>query len=228
MRGLLRPLRLFIALSVTLLVPVAAAAQAGAAPSGERIFDALGIREGLTVCEVGAGSGSLSLAAAKIVGPTGRVYTSELGEARVQKLRDAVEASGLQHVTVVAGDAGKTNFPDGSCDALFMRDVYHHFTNPAAMNAAIHAAVRPGARVAIVDFTPPGEEAAPPERARDGSHGVMPETVVREMEAAGFEAVSSDSGGRWFLVVLAKKGAASSPGKDAALMSAAEQAQRPA
>lgn len=207
-------LRLLVALFITVLVPADTAAQAGAAPSSEKLFEALGIREGLTVCEVGAGSGSLSLAAAKIVGSTGRVYTSELGEARVRRLRDAVAASGLQHVTVVAGEAESTNFPDQACDALFMRDVYHHFTQPAAMNGAVHAALKAGGRVAVVDFRPPGGDAAPAERARNGTHGVLPDTVVREMEAAGFEPVSTESGGRWFMVVLAKKGAASFPQKE--------------
>jgi ubiquinone/menaquinone biosynthesis C-methylase UbiE len=206
-----RPL---VALFITVLVPSAAAAQAGAAPSAETLFAALGIREGQTVCEVGAGSGSLSIAAAKIVGSTGRVYTSELGETRVQKLRAAVAASGLQQVTVVAGEAEGTNFPDQACDALFMRDVYHHFTDPAAMNAAVHAALKSGGRVAVVDFRPPGEDAAPAERAKNGTHGVLPDTVVREMEAAGFEPVSTESGGRWFMVVLAKKGAASFSGNE--------------
>jgi ubiquinone/menaquinone biosynthesis C-methylase UbiE len=154
-------MRRILALLVTLLVPVPVAAQSEAAPSAEKIFEALAVREGGTACEVGAGIGTLSIAAAKAVGTSGRVFTSELGEGRVEKLRAAVGASGLAHITVVAGDAEKTNFPDAVCDALFMRDVYHHFTSPARMNVAIHAALKPGGRVAIVDFTPPGEEAAP-------------------------------------------------------------------
>ncbi len=77
-------------------------------------------------------------------------------------------------------------------------------TSPARINAAIHAALKPGAKVAIVDFTPPGEETAPADRAKDGMHGVLPETIEREMKDAGFEAVSSDRGQRWFVVALSK------------------------
>jgi precorrin-6B methylase 2 len=204
MRSTLQFPRLLVALFVTALAPPAVLAQQSAAPSTEKIFEVIGVREGSTVCEIGAGAGTLSLAAAKAVGANGRVFTSELGESRVQKLRAAVEASGLARVTVVAGDVDTTNFPDEACDALFMRDVYHHFTNPARINTAIHTALKPGARVAVVDFVPPGEEAAPADRAKDGRHGVYPETVERELKDAGFESVSSERGQRWFVVVLSK------------------------
>jgi ubiquinone/menaquinone biosynthesis C-methylase UbiE len=195
---------ILITLFVTLAALAVALAQPWSSPSAETIFDAIGVREGLTVCEIGAGDGDLSIAAAKRVGSEGRVLTSELGESRIQKLRAAVEASGLATITVVAGDEEKTNFPDGACDALFMRDVYHHFTSPARMNASIAAALKSGARAAIVDFTPPGDEAAPGSRAGDGRHGVYPETVGSEMKAAGFDVVSSGRGKRWFMVVLSK------------------------
>jgi predicted methyltransferase len=120
-------------------------------------------------------------------------------------LRDKVAGSGLERITVVAGEASGTGFPAEGCDGLFLRDVYHHFTEPGAMNASIFAALKPGGRAAVVDFTPPREAAAPADRAKDGSHGVMPDTVVRELKEAGFEVVSKEApGGRWFLVVVSK------------------------
>jgi ubiquinone/menaquinone biosynthesis C-methylase UbiE len=195
---------IFITVFVTLAALAVALAQPWSSPSAEAVFDAIGVREGASVCEIGAGDGELSLAAAGRVGPDGRVFTSELGDSRLQKLRDAVEASGLTTVTVVAGNAERTNFPDGVCDALFMRDVYHHIANPTRMNSSIAAALKPGARVAVVDFTPPGEEGDAGNRDGDGRHGVHPETVASEMKAAGFDVVSSDRGTRWFMVVLAK------------------------
>jgi ubiquinone/menaquinone biosynthesis C-methylase UbiE len=195
---------IFITLFVTLAALASALAQPWASPSTEKIFEAIGAREGATVCEIGAGDGELSIAAAKRVGTTGRVLSSELGEGRLQTLRAAVEASGLTTISVVAGNADRTNFPDGACDALFMRDVYHHFVDPARMNASIVSALKPDARAAIVDFTPPGDDGAPGDRDKDGRHGVHPETVASEMKAAGFDVVSSDRGTRWFLVVVAK------------------------
>jgi ubiquinone/menaquinone biosynthesis C-methylase UbiE len=195
-------------LAVALFVISSAVQAQGGSVATEKIFEALGLRAGLAVCEIGAGDGELSLAAARLVGPEGRVYTSELGDERVKSLQDRVAASGLAQVTVVAGDPVKTNFPDGACGALFMRNVYHHFADPAAMNASIAAALQPGARLAVVDFAPPGEEAGrPADRSRDGTHGISAESVSRELAAAGFEPVATEAGaGRWFLVVVRKPG----------------------
>ena len=195
----------FLALLWSLSVPAQGQGASTIAPA--RIFEALGAKEGMTVCEIGAGSGELSVAVAKLVGESGRVFTSELGDERVKILQANIKKSGLAHITVVAGDAGKTNFPDAACDALFMRNVYHHFADPAAMNRSIAAALKPGARYAVVDFTPPpgGEAKDPADRAKDGSHGIGPDAVSRELKEAGFEAVTADtSGQRWFMVVVTK------------------------
>ena len=199
--------RTWVLLLVTLLIPILAHAQRSAAGvSSQGIFEAIGVKADATVCEVGAGDGELTIAAARIVGPRGRVLSSELGDARVKTLQEKAHTSGLAQVTVVTGDATRTNFPDGACDALFMRDVYHHFTDPAAMNSSMLAALKPGARLAIVDFTPPGAEATcPVDRSKDGMHGVLPATVTRELREAGFESTESGvSGQRWFMVVASK------------------------
>jgi ubiquinone/menaquinone biosynthesis C-methylase UbiE len=190
---------------VTLLVPVALHGTQSNEPEADRIFAALGLTEGSTACEIGAGSGALSIAAARVVGPAGRVYTNELGDSRVNTLKKKVTDSGLGHIEVVTGSVTGTNFPDGACDGLFMRDVYHHFTDPAAMNTAIVRALKPGGRVAVVDFTPPGKEGdTPADRARDGTHGTTPDTVTREMEQAGLRRLSAENGGRWFVVVFGR------------------------
>jgi ubiquinone/menaquinone biosynthesis C-methylase UbiE len=192
-------------LLVTLLVPLAASAQ-GTGITNRQILDAIGARDGGTVCEIGAGDGELTLAAARIVGPAGRVYTSELGDDRLKALGEKIARSDLAQITVVAGDTNKTNFPDSGCDALFMRNVYHHFADPGAMNASIAAALKPGARLAVVDFTPPPGSGAtcPADRGKDGTHGITMEALVRELKDAGFEAVSSASVNRAIMVVASK------------------------
>jgi ubiquinone/menaquinone biosynthesis C-methylase UbiE len=191
---------------VTLLVPIIAIAQQSGAIETGRIFEAIQVREGATVCEIGAGDGELAIAAAKAVGPSGHVYASELGDERIRALREKTAAATLPQITVVAGDPVRTNFPDAACDALFMRNVYHHFGDPARMDASIFAALKPGGRLAIIDFTPPGKEAAAAaDRGKDGMHGVTADTVSRELKEAGFEPVASETGSqRWFMVVVAK------------------------
>jgi len=176
------------------------------AVSAEKLFAAIDLHEGSTVCEVGAGDGKMSLKAARLVGPQGHVYTNELGDSKAGKLRDKITAAGLTHVTVVTGEATRTNFPETTCDALYLRDVYHHFSDPAAMNRSMAASLKPGGRIAVVDLRPPGKEAdQPADRGKDGMHGVTADTVSRELKEAGFEPVSGPaSGNRWFVVVFAK------------------------
>jgi len=99
----------------------------------------------------------------------------------------------------------ETNFPEGCCDAIFMRNVYHHFGDPPAMNGSLLKSLKPGGRLAVIDFTPPpqpnGGENPPGHRAEDNHHGVTAATVERELKAAGFEIVASTTEDRGIRVV---------------------------
>ena len=199
--------RVLVTLFVPLIVAGPSQARQGASTvATKRIFEALHARADSTICEMGAGNGELSLEAARRVGPAGHVYASELGDDRVRTLRERVASSRLSQITVVAGDPVQTNFPPAACDALFMRNVYHHFADPAAMTASIAAALKPGGLVAVVDFRPPGNEAtSPADRDNDGTHGVTADTVTRELQAAGFVPLTTERGTeRWYMVVAAK------------------------
>jgi predicted methyltransferase len=172
-----------------------------------KLIDVLQLKPGSIVAEIGAGGGELTLALARHVGPSGRVYTSELGADRLTKLRGVVEKSGLAQVQVIEGQEAHANLPEGCCDAVFMRNVYHHFADPATMNASFLKALKPGGRVAVIDFAPRrgGAIAPPGERGGNESHGVSVDVVSNELKAAGFEIVASeDRGERWFLVVASR------------------------
>ena len=196
------------ALMTGLLLTLTAGISGLAAPtqaSPEKIFEAARLKAGQTVCEIGAGVGDLSLAAARAVGTEGRVFANEL-EWRLPALRIRIADRNLSTITVVTGEPTKTGIPDAACDAVIMKDVYHHFVDPAAMNKAIGAALKPGGRLVIVDFTPPGKEAATPAgRGVDGTHGVLPATIIAEVKAAGFSEVPDGSTAeRWFVLVFVK------------------------
>jgi predicted methyltransferase len=84
-----------------------------------------------------------------------------------------------------------------------MRDVYHHFDDPAVMNASLLETLRPGGRLAILDFEPrDGEKRKAGARATGNQHGIARDVVVSELTAAGFSRVSVRSiAGRRFMVV---------------------------
>jgi ubiquinone/menaquinone biosynthesis C-methylase UbiE len=158
----------------------------------ERLAEWLEVRQGTHVADLGAGDGTFSVALALRVGAPGKVYATELDDERLDDIRRAVRRAKLPNVTVIEAAVSSTNLPDACCDALFSRAVYHHLTDPAAINADIHRALRPGGRLLVIDFEPGGimNWIGRPETAdRHGGHGTPKETVVREVTAAGFELV---------------------------------------
>ena len=158
-----------------------------------RLVAALAIRPGSTVGEIGAGAGALTVAMARQVGPTGRVFSNELNPRQREATERAVDAAGLTNVTVLEGRPAETNMPAGCCEALFMRDVFHHVEDRLAMSRSLLATLAPGGRLAVLDFAP-----------RNG-HGMASDDVRATLERAGFGQVRLEaSGARWYLVVAAK------------------------
>ena len=199
-------IRPHLCLLALLLVVPGVAAQDNAADS-RTLIDVLQLGPGDVVAEIGAGGGELTIALAKQVAPSGRVLTSELGAERLARLRAAVEKSGARNIEVVDGHEAHANLPDACCDAVFMRNVYHHFNNPQTMNASFMRALKPGARIAVIDFPPRNNAAtaAPGQRGEDRAHGVGADVVADELTAAGFQIVSTDDRpARWFIVVAVK------------------------
>ena len=193
---------------VTLFAILAGASIAFAQSAQENAADAawlvksLEIHEGSVVGEIGAGEGELTVAIARVVGPTGKVISNELNKDRMAALAGNADKAGVKNVTPVEGRETETNFADQCCDAIFMRNVYHHFGDPAAMDASLFKSLKPGGRLAVIDFTPPGQEAEKPSgRSADGFHGVKPQTVARELVAAGFEVISAETHNRAVQVV---------------------------
>ncbi len=173
----------------------------------ERVIKALEIRAGSVVAEIGAGDGALTLAVAKAVGATGRVFSNEFNKDRLAGIVKAAEKAGLGNVATIEGRETETNLPDECCDAIFMRNVYHHFGDPGAMNASLLKSLKPGGSLAVQDFGPPpgAESGTPSGRSQDGHHGVTPATVERELKAAGFEILSSSEWPMRAFMVVARR-----------------------
>jgi predicted methyltransferase len=155
-----------------------------------QLVTVLRLREGSRVADVGAGKGKYALELARLVGPTGHVFATEIESKRRRQIRSAAVSAGLQHLSVVEAREVDTGLERSCCDAILMRDVYHHVTRPVETNASLHQALRPGGRLAVVDF-PSGwflstffrVEGVPANR---GGHGVPPDVVIEELETAGF------------------------------------------
>lgn len=194
---------------IGLLLLATATISCGQAPGNqsdvEWLIEVLQLKKGSVVADIGAGDGDQTIAIARHIGPEGHIYSTELGSASVRDLRQAIERADLQNTTVIAGDPQKTNLPEQCCDALYMRRVYHHIKYPEAFNASLWNALKPGGRLAIIDFEPRGQEADPNGRASGNHHGVTARTVASELQKAGFQLISSETrSGRNIYVVMQK------------------------
>jgi predicted methyltransferase len=156
-----------------------------------QLAEVLQLKPGMTVADVGSGGGAFTVVFGKWIAP-GRVYATDVTERALRLTRDYAKAEGLANVTVIEGAADRTNLPAECCDALFMRDVYHHITDVPAFNRSLFASLKPGGRLAIIDFPPmPGSKVFPGVPENRGGHGIRPNLVEEELKAAGFTHVST-------------------------------------
>jgi precorrin-6B methylase 2 len=150
-----------------------------------QLVQLLELKPGMTVADVGAGFGAWTMRFARWIGPAGRVYATDLGAAQLTSLRDSVQREGLGNVTVLEGAVETTNLPAGCCDAILIRDAYHHLTRPEAIVGSLAAALKPGGRLAVIDFPPrPNSEVPAGVPANRRGHGVPPDVVEREVATA--------------------------------------------
>ena len=180
----------------------------GPTPQEEaKLVSVLSLVSGRVVGEIGAGDGQLTIHSAKAVGPAGKVFATELGETKIETLKRNIAAAGVKNVESVEARVDRTGLPAGCCDAIFMRDVYHHLTAPGEVLADILKALRPEGRLLIIDFEPRSSVppvAGVPDNRR--GHGIPIEVVGEELRAAGFEIVSEDRAWREDLyAVLARR-----------------------
>ena len=146
--------RIFLILTATLLLGVSLLVVLAVrrAAEGERLAGLLELGPSSTIAEIGAGTGWLSVEIANRLGEGGRMYSTELNPARLDDIRQAVADAGLTNVTVIEAGERATNLPRACCDAIFMRRVYHHISEPQEINASLYEAIRPGGRLIIIEF----------------------------------------------------------------------------
>jgi ubiquinone/menaquinone biosynthesis C-methylase UbiE len=157
-----------------------------------RLWDLLALKPGSRVGEVGAGSGDLTALLARRLGPGGRIFTTEIDPGKLRRLKRRKQNAGWDNVEVLECRPDTCNLPETGCDAAYMRGVYHHLTDPEAMDASLWRALRPGGTLAVIDFAPrlllaPFTPKGIP--SNRGGHGIRHGLVVEELQRAGFDAV---------------------------------------
>jgi len=141
----------------------------------------LRIRRGATVADIGAGSGYITIRMAKIVGPMGKVYASDIQQGMLELLQQNVSKAKLDNVIPVLGAIDDPKLPADSLDLAIMVDVYHEFSEPQKMLQRIREALKADGRLVLLEY-----------RAEDASVPILPDhkmtkaQVKQEVEHEGF------------------------------------------
>ena len=187
---------LLLVLARVLVGPACRAAQdSGAARDQwqrpQEVMDALGIRAGTAVADVGCGSGYFTFKLATRVGPQGEVYAEDIDEKEVAGIRRRAEAEGLTQVRSIVGVADDPGLPAASLDAILVVNSYHEWREYGKMLQHLSAALKPGGLLAIIDgVAEPGKP-----RTEYYARHRMPEEIVREDAAhEGFRFLRKEPG----------------------------------
>jgi ubiquinone/menaquinone biosynthesis C-methylase UbiE len=164
----------------------------------ERLAELLRIAPDQIVADIGAGDGALAADMAARVAPRGVVYATEISAERRQDIAARVSRAGIPNVKIVAASGDATRLPDGCCDAVYLRTVFHHVEDKGAFAAALAKAIRPGGRLGIIDFAPGGLW------FHGAGHGVSSRDVIEACRQAGLRLVHEAThwGGGTYLVVF--------------------------
>jgi predicted methyltransferase len=118
----------------------------------DAIVQAIGLKKGMRVADVGAGTGLFTRLFAKEVGPEGVVYAVDIAENFVRHIERQAREAGLKNIRGVVCDPDNVKLPPQSIDLAFICDTYHHFEFPAKTMRSIHTALVPGGQVILIDF----------------------------------------------------------------------------
>jgi ubiquinone/menaquinone biosynthesis C-methylase UbiE len=165
----------------------------------EKVMDALAIAPGKNVADIGAGSGWFTVRAAKRVLPSGTAYAVDINPEAIQYIDQRIAKDGVHNVKTILSKPENPELPAQSIDCVLLLKTYHEVANPVVLMRNLKPALRPEARVGIIDRNGNG-----------ANHGVQKNVVEQEMKQAGYRLVDEQDGlvkedqVDYFLIFVAK------------------------
>jgi predicted methyltransferase len=156
------------------------------------IFAALGAGAGSRIADLGAGDGWLTLRLAKHVGPTGRVFASDISDGSLARLRESAARDSLDNVELVLAEDDDPRLPFGTLDGVVILNAYHEMHQRVAVLEGVKRALRPGGVLVIVDNVP-ADTLARSRKEQTSRHSLAIDFVRDDLEAQGFEIVAEDT-----------------------------------
>ncbi len=152
----------------------------------EQVMDALGITDGATVADIGAGGGWFTVRLARRVGPNGLVYAEDIQPQMIESITRRVRREGLTNVETILGTPNDPKLT-AWLDAVLIVSTYPEMTDPVTLLQRIAVALEPHGRIGIVDFRLDGGGPGPPLDER-----IAPDQIIREAERAGLRLLASE------------------------------------
>lgn len=150
-----------------------------------KIIETIGLKPGMVIGEVGAGTGRVTVWLAVTVGPTGKVYANDIDASALDHLRKRCEKEGLANVATILGTVEDPCLPKSALDIAFMINTYHHLEKPVELVRNLLPALKENGILAIV------------ERDKDRSiyrrEATSQKDFIAQMDQAGFEVVKVDT-----------------------------------
>jgi ubiquinone/menaquinone biosynthesis C-methylase UbiE len=158
----------------------------------------LGLRPGDIFMDIGCGDGYFAIPAASLVGENGTVYGLDVNRAAIESLRQGADEAGLKNLKLRVGRAEEIVLCEACADIVFFGTVLHDFQDPPKVLANARKMLKPGGKLADLDWKKEPSTFGPPESIRLG-----PETASRMIEAAGFKVTTVEESGSHHYLVLA-------------------------
>ncbi|KPJ68337.1 hypothetical protein AMJ44_06710 [candidate division WOR-1 bacterium DG_54_3] len=152
----------------------------------DEILKALDLRAGQKVADIGSGGGYYTLRFAAAVGAAGEVFAVDTKQAYLDFIRKAAAERSINNVKYIL--IGKDSLPDAYLDLIFFRNVYHHLEERVALMKAYKPKLKPGGRIAIIEYLP-GKGGFFSYRRLFGHH-VPKEKIIAELEQAGYQKIT--------------------------------------
>lgn len=118
----------------------------------EKIVAAVGLKPGMSIADIGAGTGLFTLPFAQAVGPKGHVYAVDIAKNFLSHIQARAVKAQAANVSTVQCTPRSVELPEASIDLAFICDVYHHFEYPQDSLASLHKALKPGGQFVLIDF----------------------------------------------------------------------------
>jgi len=152
----------------------------------EKLMDAIGLKEGMTIADIGAGRGRMTVFFSLKVGEKGRVYANDIDKEALTYLEHRCQANNMTNVKTFPGKVDNPMLPAGEVDIAFMVSTYHHLEKPVEMmRNTIHSLKKDGILVIV--------ERDPVKTGQTGRESTSREKLTREANVAGFQLISVNS-----------------------------------